>query len=553
MRSQRVELLAPAANLAVGIAAIDAGADAVYIGGAAFGARAAAGNSMEDIECLCNYAHQFGARVFLALNTLIAPDEVDQAVALAWSAYNAGVDAIILQDFSLLDAALPPMEMHASTQCFNFDIEKVAALVSAGFKRVVLERALSAAEIRAICAASAAEIEVFVHGAICVGYSGRCNFSQHLTGRSGNRGQCAQPCRSVYDLVDANGRVLFKNEAMLSPRDLNLSAKIGELVAAGVCSLKIEGRLKDISYVSNVTAHYNKILNDLGVERTSVGRSAPNFTPNVALSFNRGFTQWFYDGAAAGVGAAGVVGGQFIGGVASLGDRFFTVGGGVELSNGDGIAFIGDDGCTTGVRVNRVDGERVFPLNIAGIKVGTKIFRTLAAKFNPTSSRTIDVDIEFSDKQISVTDGHGASASVALPTDLEKANNSQSARENIKKSLSKSGDTIFSVRTVEFTCHTVPFIPTSQLNSLRRQLLTELAAKRLQILPATTAKPCTKPILPPEDTAYLMRSRYCILREKGLCLKHNTGLALPLDLVNNGRKVRLKFDCAACEMYILGH
>lgn len=547
MKSQYVELLAPAANIEVGRAAIDAGADAVYIGGPAFGARNAAANSMADIEALCKYAHLFGVRIFLTLNTRIYADELAQAVGIAFDAYNAGVDALIVQDFSLLDAALPPIPLHASTQCFNFEAQKVVALQNAGFERVVLERGLSIDEIRAIRAATDVELEMFIHGAICVGYSGRCNLSEQLTGRSGNRGQCAQPCRSRYDLVDATGRVLVANEALLSPLDLNLSARIGEIVDAGVSSLKIEGRLKDASYVANVVAHYNNILVDLGVRRPSFGRSVANFTPDVALSFNRGFTEWFFDGAATSVNSVGVVGGKYLGKVKSVGANFFVLDSEERLDNGDGVAFLDSNGNSIGVRINRVEEGKNFPLTMAGIAVGVKIFQTSATKFAPKSKRVIDVDVEFSQTHITATDAYGAFASVELPSDLELAKNSQKAAQNIENSLRKSGDTIFEVQRVTISTTKTPFLPTSQLNAIRRELFAKLAFSRVERKDMKSRQP----ILPSEDSDYLLRTRYCILRERGLCLKSKQNFTMPLHLVNNGKKIGLQFMCDTCQMQLV--
>lgn len=541
MRSQPIELLAPAANLAVGRAAIDAGADAVYIGGPAFGARSAAANSIDDIAELCRYAHLFGARVFLTLNTLIHDDEMGEVARIAWSAYDAGVDALIIQDMRILSVDMPPIAMHASTQCFNASVDQVVALANAGFERVVLERALDIDTIAVIARASDVELEMFVHGAICVGYSGRCNLSEHLTGRSGNRGECAQPCRSLYDLVDSDGRVLVRGEALLSPRDMNLSDRIGEIIDAGVCSLKIEGRLKDASYVTNVVSHYNRILMGLGAARTSCGRSTAGFEPNPALSFNRGFTEWFFDGVAAGVSVVKGQSGEFVGTVTAVDGRYFVIGNPrFALANGDGITFAGG-----GVRINRVDGDRIFPLSMAGIEVGMKVYRNFSVRFTPRAIRAIDVDITMTGDGFSVSDDYGFSSFIAMPVGVDEARDSEKALLTIESCLRKSGDTIFAVRDVNFDLRVVPFLPISVLNALRRDLLAGMAVNRT----VRTEHHTTKPVFTTTEERYLMRSRYCILRERGLCLiQKPQNFIMPLYLANNRQKIRLTFHCQSCEM-----
>lgn len=552
MNNKVIELLAPAGSAEIGCAAIDAGADAVYIGGELFSARAAAGNSIEDIASLCEYAHPFGAKVYLALNTLLSNDqEVEAAHKLALAAISAGIDAIIFQDVRLLDLGLP-IDMHASTQTFNLTVQRVDQLQRAGCSRVVLERALSIDEIREIAAATNVELEVFIHGAICVAMSGICHLSEHLTGRSGNKGSCAQPCRSRYNLVDAQGKVIIDNQALLSPRDMNLSARIAELVDAGVRSLKIEGRLKDITYVQNTVAHYDRILRQLGVQRSSRGVVDHQFTPDLRLSFNRGFTEWFFDGTtnAKRLSDSAPAPGEPIGKIISRDERSITVRlkPNISINNGDGICFKLANGEVKGVRVNRAEGNRLYMLSTEGIASNAELFRNSSAAFIPSSSRHIEIDIVIDNQLITANDNYGNFAAVSLPPDLEIASNEGRATEMLCVGLSKSGGTIFAVKSVTINCDHPPFMTASMINALRRELLENLAiqcAKR----PSHSVKKTTSEGLSNAAPDFLMRSRYCILREYGMCLK-TSKLSTPLALVNNNRTIPLRFDCAACQMYL---
>lgn len=552
-----IELLAPARSAVVAIAAIDAGADAVYIGGELFSARGAAGNSVEDIAKVCGYAHQFGARVYLALNTLLeSPQELAEAKQLAQQCIRAGIDAIIFQDVRLLDMGLN-IEMHASTQTFNNSACRVVELQQAGVRRVVLERSLSLDQIRTIRSESTVELEAFIHGAICVGYSGVCSLSAHLTGRSGNRGECAQPCRSNYDLVEATGRVLVANKALLSPRDMNLSRRIGELIDAGVCSLKIEGRLKDERYVSNVVAHYDTILRQLGVRRSSWGVAEHHFTPDVRLSFNRGMTEWFIDGATDSQNqnqkrsAINSPSGEAIGVVRAVDQNSITINSNRKIDNGDGLCFAAKDGSIQGVRVNRAEGNRLFVLQSSKINVGTELFRNNAVGFKPKNSRKIEVTITVDDNLITIADPYQHSASIATPQ-AQEATNVLLSVQWLRNGLSKGGNTIFKVTFVDIRLTKTPFWPQSQINSIRRELLDALG----KVIEADLAK---QRISPPQTSSnniqnskpdYLLRSRFCILGEQGLCLKR-TKLCLPLHLRNNGRTIDLDFNCSECQMTLL--
>lgn len=557
MNNNIIELLAPAGNADIGRAAIDAGADAVYIGGELFSARAAAGNSIEQIESLCRYAHQFGAKVYLALNTLLDDQqEVEAAEKLALAAIEAGIDAIIFQDVRILDMGLP-IEMHASTQTFNRTVERVQQLEQAGCSRVVLERALSIDEIRAIAQATNIEIEVFIHGAICVAYSGICTLSEHLAGRSGNRGQCAQPCRSRYDLVDADELIVIGNKTLLSPRDMNLSARIAELVQAGVRSLKIEGRLKEKEYVQNTVSHYDNILHGLGVRRPSYGRSEHQFTPDPRLSFNRGFTEWFADGVSKTPRSctSAKPPGEPIGRVIARDERTITVklNHGLSINNGDGICFSAASATGNeikGVRVNRAEGNRLHLLSTESIAVGAELYRNSSITFNPSSTRQIEIDISIDNQSITATDDYGHTSRVAMPKTTEIAQNADRAIEMLRSGLSKTGGTIFSARAVEITCDPAPFLASAEINALRRKLLDQLQIE-CSTRPSITSKKTTSEGLSNNaNPEFLMRSRFCILRENDMCLK-TTKLNLPLRLRNNNRVIDLKFDCANCEMFLL--
>ncbi len=558
MKQQRtIELLAPAANYEVAVAAIDAGADAIYIGAGRFSARSAAANSTADIEKLCQYAQPFGVKIYVALNTLLYSDnELAEAESLAREVVNAGVAGIIFQDVRLLDMDLPT-EMHASTQTWQHSVERAKSFEAAGVSRIVLERGLSISEIRAISEATDVELEVFVHGAICVGQSGVCYLSEYLAGRSGNRGECAQPCRSRYNLIDGKGNIVIRDEALLSPRDLNLSRRIGELIDAGVKSLKIEGRLKDKDYVTNVVAYYNNLLNAMGISRSSWGRAVASFEPNLRLTFNRGFTEWFFDGVTKEqrLSNTAAVAGEFIGSIKEVERDYIEVRleSGIEISNGDGLSYRDAELRVQGVRVNRAMGGRLFMLKTEGLEVGMKLYRNSKMGWQPTSVRKIEVSVEFKEVDggyaLLAVDEVDRRAEVMIDmADTEEAKDSARSCESISSAMRKSGGTIFSVVSVEVDCQRVPFMAASRLNGLRRELLEKLEAagraSEARVFGKTTSSGVDNP--QPSD---LMITRYCILREKGLCLKESK-LPQPLYLLNNHVKVGLRFDCGKCEMHL---
>ena len=593
----RIELLAPARDYEAAVAAIEAGADAVYMGGARFGARAAAGNATEDIRRAAEYAHRFGARLYATLNTLLYDDELAAAERQARELSDAGIDALIVQDMALREMGLP-VELHASTQMCNMTPEGVRFLGECGFRRAILERGLSIDEVRAIRAATDIDLECFVHGAICVGHSGRCFLSRSMTpDRSGNRGACSQPCRLTYDLVDERGRRIIAGKHLLSVRDLNLTARLGELLDAGVSSFKIEGRLKDVNYIRNVVAWYRAALDrELALRprlrRTSIGTSRPDFTPDPSKSFTRGESEFLYGGRCAGVASFDTpkAVGEPVGRVVRTDGRSFTLDGDHTLVPGDGICFGG-----RGTSVSRVEGRRVEPRSMEGIRPGMEISRNCDLRFNrllehSRMRRTIPVRaaVRFSAEGVAVrfTDCEGVAAEVVRRTETAAADNPQKMADTCAAQLRKSGDTCFAVDEVTVEGG-VRFVPASLLAEMRREGLERLLAARL-------ALPRTHAVLPDDGRARypkrelaaeenvtnrlaeafyrkhgveriargldlerstvghrVMRSGYCIRREIGQCLKENPALKGDLWLEHGANRYRLLFDCRRCEMSLV--
>lgn len=483
---RNIELLAPARNAEIGIEAIRHGADAVYIGGPSFGARAAAGNSVADIQQLCSFAHIFGAKVYVTLNTILYDEELAEAERVVRQLYDAGVDALITHDLALLSLSLPPIALHASTQMDNCTPEKARMLEAAGYSQIVLARELSIAQIRAIHEATELPLEAFVHGALCVSYSGRCYASEYSFGRSANRGRCAQFCRLAFDLIDADGKAIVTNQHLLSLRDMNRSASLYEMMEAGVSSFKIEGRLKDASYVKNVTAYYRKAI-DAVIEahpdkfrRSSFGDSKISFCPQLNKSFNRGFTDYFLHGRTERmwnfVTPKSI--GERIGRVDRVGRHSFVVAGDVKLNNGDGLVFVNPQGKFDGLRANRVEGREVFPLKMPNITPGTVIYRnedrlwetTLVKK---TAERTIPISISLDE----TSNGYLLSShydgqllvQFAYDTDIQEAAKPQ--HDNIVRNLSKLGGTPFAAHEIIVNTHGDRFIPASILSDMRRILV----------------------------------------------------------------------------------
>ena len=567
MQITRLELLAPARNADIGIAAIDCGADAVYIAGPAFGARAAAGNAVEDIDRLCRYAHRYGAKVHATVNTLLTDEERPQALALMQQLYEAGVDVFIVQDLSLLEMPLPPVELHASTQTAIRTPERARELEALGFSRLVLERQLSLEEIRAIRAAVGCELEFFIHGALCVGYSGECYLSQQLAGRSANRGVCAQACRSRYDLVDASGRVIVRDRPLLSPRDLRFDKRLPELVDAGICSFKIEGRLKNASYVKNVVRYYRQVMDDYA--KTSAGRLEGGFTPDPDRTFQRGYTEAFLAGRGekmASEDAAKSLG-EFIGQIKAVRGNEIVIAGRKPLTNGDGLSFVGRNGEVTGRRVEVASGERIQLRDTAGLEAGMRIYRNFDIRFEREleknmPKRVIDVKIDWKSEPgmttVTATTEDELTTKVSFRDEAPVAEKPEAAVENLRRQLGKhTGPYAFSVASVE--AEPVRFYPASFLNGLRRDLADELlrlAESRPRHSVPHTPQPgaAAHNISTLDIPNVLLRSRYCIRWELGLCTKKcpaKPGMQEPLYLVNQGNRLRLQFDCKHCEMSIV--
>ncbi len=584
-----LELLAPAKNLECGKAAIDHGADAVYIGPPQFGARAAAGNSVADIAELCRYAHVFDAKVYATVNTLLYDDELPQARLLLQQLNDAGVDAVLIQDMRLLSEV--SLKLHASTQADNRTADKVAWLWQQGFRRAVLARELSVDEIRAIHdAVPQMELEVFVHGALCVSYSGRCYASEHCFGRSANRGECAQFCRMQFDLLDADGRELEHQRHLLSLKDLNLSAHLAELIEAGAMSFKIEGRLKDVAYVKNVTAAYSQLLNQYIAAhpgqymRASKGRVSYSFTPDLSRTFNRGYTTYFVHGRQsrqASFDTPKAIG-QYVGTVKELRSGSFNVAGTASFVNGDGLCFFDAGRQLRGFRVNRAEGNRLFPLQMpAGLRPGTRLYRSNDQAMEnilmkPSAERKIPVTMtlqpceEGRDFLLTMDDG-SRRQTVRIDCQHQQARTPQ--REQIERELKKLGGTPYECDRVILPDHFPYFIPASQLAAARREVSTHpqpLPVGRGEITPSSenlgfkgdTSSSDNLGLQgnysPPSQGGAgggsLMQCRYCLRHELGHCVRHGGQRPTwrePLFLrLGDGRRFRLKFDCSKCQMEV---
>ncbi len=619
---KQLELLAPARDIQVGIAAIDCGADAVYIAGPQFGARQAAGNSIEDIRQLCTYAHRFGARIFVALNTILYDEELEAAYRQMVEVQDAGADALIIQDMAVLEMARNGIgdlrekiriPLHASTQCAIRTPEQAAFLESLGFSRLILERELSLEQIRDIRNAVTCELEFFVHGALCVCYSGQCYLSEKIAGRSANRGACIQACRSRYDLTDASGKVLVKDKALLSLKDYNLRDRLEELAEAGISSFKIEGRLKNASYVKNVVRDYSMALENITgrypelYERSSFGTVRGGFTPDTAKTFNRGYTQLFLDGRRgkwAAMDAAKSMG-EEIGRISGISrDRsVLTVSlsrRDIVLNNGDGFSFVSRNGDVCGFRGDVCDGNSIKSRPVEGIYPGATLYRNINAAFEKELDRnsctrmldvTVSLDFDHNDDgwsvRASASSEDGRKVSASYNAGCQDANNLERMQEMVSSQISKNTG-IYSFKSVQIWSQTtLPFMSASFLNSIRRDL-----AEKLDAIPCNRKDLLLREIVitdksrvssPQKKTSYknnisnrlaekvyhscgaesiqpayelchtegaeLMRTRYCVRYELGLCPKHHgCREGGPLYLLNNGQRFVLRFDCRNCEM-----
>jgi collagenase-like PrtC family protease len=599
-----LELLAPAGNADIGIAAIDHGADAVYIGAPRFSARANAGVATGEIARLIRHAHLYYARVYVALNTILTDDEIPEALDVIREIDDLGADGLIVQDPGLLELDLPPIPLIASTQMHNDTPEKVRFLEAVGFKRAILARELSLEEIAAIRQTTRIELECFVHGALCVSYSGQCYMSQAVTGRSGNRGVCAQPCRSRYTLTDGNGDRILCNKFLLSLKDLNLMNDIPDLVAAGITSFKIEGRYKDIDYVKNVTAAYSGTLDAFirshpKYRRSSSGRSEPAFMPDPVKTFNRGFTGYFISGRREKIASMDTPKsiGQPVGTVTGLGKGFFKTDC-TDLKNGDGLCFFTKEGTLSGFRIERVENSKIFPNTMKDLAKNALLYRNhniaLTRLLNKISSRRqIDVAMDFNHAGetvcLSARDEDGNSAESILTTPYEQPRDLSLAREQIEKHLSSTGNTPFKATKIDISGR-AGFFPVSFLNRIKRNVLTELARIRIERFPreksalnpnsipysekqldyhanvlneharhfykrhgAEVMEPAFE-ILSERTGKEVMRTKYCLQYELDACPKSGRSrrrLKEPLRISDGHHTYLLKFDCEACQMSVI--
>lgn len=494
-KKKTIELLAPAKDKKTAFAAIDCGADAVYIGSPKFGARVNASNSLDDIKDVVEYAHKFRVKVYVTINTIMSDDELREAVELIYQLYDIGVDALIVQDMGLLECKLPPIKLFASTQCHNSTLEKVKFLEKTGFSRVILARELSLDEIRKIADNTDVEIETFIHGALCVSYSGQCYMSYAIGGRSANRGECAQPCRKKYSLVDSDGVVVAKDKHLLCLRDLNFSSDIKDLIDAGVSSFKIEGRLKDEDYIKNVVSFYRKKIDDAientEYERSSSGYSVLGFEADVNKTFNRGYCEYFLHGRNKNITSfdSPKSRGEYTGRVKEVFEKYFLFDGS-ELNNADGICFFDERGELVGTSVNKADGNKIFPQSMNGIRKGVEVFRNYNHKFSKMLEsakveRKIEASVCFVEKEqcykLSAVDEDGVRVVVEAGKNYDKAKNQELARNNIIKCLKKAGDSCFDIKEARVEVDVYPFIPLSELNELRRRLFAKLEEERIAV------------------------------------------------------------------------
>lgn len=608
---RKLELLAPAKNLECGIAAIDCGADAVYIGADRFGARQAVGNSVEDIKQLCGYAHKFDCKVYVTVNTIIYDNELEDTQRLLDALGDAGVDAILVQDMGLLKLDLPKnVALHASTQTDNRNPEKAAWLRAHGFERVVLARELTIDEISGIHKALPdTELEVFVHGALCVSYSGTCYASEYCFGRSANRGACAQFCRMKFDLLDNEGNTIERDAHLLSLKDMCRIDSLERLADAGVTSFKIEGRLKDINYVRNVTAAYSQRLDEIiakrgkDYRRASSGICQTEFTPNLKKTFNRGFTEYFLDGRKSRIASfyTPKAMGEYVGKVKEIRGNSFNVAGTATFANGDGLCFINKSNELEGFRINKAEGNRLFPLNMPrGLKRGTALYRNSDHAFEKemNSDKTkrklpITLTLSYAEGHLLLEAGikdQQCKVAASRGITLDTAKNPQ--MENIKKQLSKLGNTEFAVDGISLQPAEFPwFVPNSLLSDMRRECVEQLenrntatpgtkSADKARTAPAghfsmypmpymynianrlaeefykeeglKTIRPAFE--LQKPQSPLVMQCRYCLRYEIGQCKKRSnpdTLLKDPLRIrLGDGRTFRLEFNCAQCMMNI---
>ena len=603
LKATAYELLAPANNKQTAKRAILAGADAVYIGYSKFGARAQAGNSLEDIIETVEFAHTYRVKVYITLNTILKDEELNKIEKLIWRLYEIKVDGIIIQDMGILELNLPPIPIIASTQCNNNSVDRIKFLEKTGFKRVILPRETTLAEIKTIKENTNIELESFIHGALCVSYSGQCYLSYAIGGRSANRGECAQPCRKKYTLIDAVGNEIVKNKYILSLKDFNLSERIEDLILAGITSFKIEGRLKNEAYVTNITAYYreiiDKILNTYGLKRSSQGYSEISIEPDAYKSFNRGFTEFNITGDKKNIATVNYSSslGEYIGIVQSSKKNYFTLNTNI-LNNGDGICFFNENKELIGTNINKTEGNIIYPANIKGIREGVKIYRNYNKEFDDEITtaemlRKLPVKIKVRETSMGylfiMTDEEQNSSCYMVSQKYEQANQQEKAKNTMEIQLSKTGGSEFKIVSTDIKLKQIPFIRVKEINEIRRQLIEKLRKIRRKNYKYIIRNSSVKKVQYPEpELNYkanisnekakqfyvkrgvnvkeyaleiqnniknkdLMTSKYCIKNQLGLCSKQTQKKKYkePFVLKDEFNKEYLvEFNCKDCIMKI---
>lgn len=599
----KIELLVPAKNLAFGQTAINHGADALYIGAPAYGARQAAGNSIQDLEQLVRYAHLYGSKVYVTVNTLLYDDELKDVQQLIRHLYEIGTDALIIQDLGLLKLDLPPIRLHASTQCHNDSLDRILFMEKLGMRRAILAREMDLETIKTISQNSSIELETFIHGALCVCYSGQCYMSRMTTGRSGNRGECAQICRTTFDLVDAKGKTLLRDKHLLSLRDMNRSKYLRDIINAGIVSLKIEGRLKDENYVKNITSYYRRALDeilesDAEYARFGSGKTTILFNPDPTKTFNRGFTPYFIDGKRDRIASFETpkAMGKRIGQLRQdrSGKIFYS--GTETIINGDGLCFINEGGELEGFLVNKMERDRVFPHKPISSFRQVDVYRNVDKQFekslsDKTADRRIAVDMFFKETEngfiLRLRDEDGCEVEAAMEMDKVPAEKPEMADRQLRTSLTKLGNTPFELRKliVESLFY---FLQSSVINKLRNDAVELLKEERIKYFHPTDTVLNYQPTRLFDKASYkrnitnelhravyenfgaqdieygldktldfkdkeLMVCKYCLRYELGICSKQkkNTDVRFPLYLQNEKNRFRLDFDCKNCQMKVV--
>ncbi len=607
---KKIEILAPAKDLIGGMAAINSGADAVYIGAPQFGARSNANNSIEDVAALVQYAHLFNAQVFVVMNTILYDNELETCRSMIWELYDIGVDALIIQDMAIMEMDLPPIVLHASTQANNRDADKIKFLKDAGIKRVVLARELNLHQIKTIYDEADVELEFFVTGALCVSFSGNCYMSVANGERSANRGSCAQNCRLPYNLIDGNGETLIKNSHLLSIKDLDISEQIPNLIEAGIVSFKIEGRLKDVVYVKNNVSYLRQKLDSYlegeGSEKytkASSGKCTYTFDSSLNRTFNRGYTDYFVNERHASIGSweSPKSKGQYIGKLIRTVGNAYEIENGEFLNNGDGLCFINENNEADGIYVNKAENGKIYPNVLKEIKDGTFIYRNNDAAFikiverEDSAVRKISTTLLLTENEtgfeLIATDEDGNVSIVNLEHAKEQTKTGESIEENIKTQLAKTGFTPYTADEINIMFSQNWFLPISKINEMRRTVYDQLTEIRLknykreehQLIKTSHPYPETKldfmynvsnktarkfyerhgvteiekafELQWDPGKSRVMTTKYCIKYELKKCPIHQKDIVgvkvkEPLVLKQGELEYKLKFNCKPCEMEI---